>query len=116
VAAGGGVEDALLGSELRARSGLRIRVAIPTPRCVVPTRATEELPADPQLLRAVARRHLIELGRFGRGACLGAYAEVPREGGLRLGERLDLVPGRLSPTESLTATLGALADRLGLPG
>jgi uncharacterized protein YcbX len=81
-------ERALLGAELRGSSGVRLRVGLPTPRCVVPTRAREELPADPGLLRAIAGQSRWDLGPFGRPACLGAYAEVARGGRLVVGERL----------------------------
>jgi len=84
-------EDALVGTELRGRSGVRLGVMIATPRCVVPTRASEELPADPALLKTLARRHMVDLGEYGRGACLGAYADVRAEGALAIGERLEVV-------------------------
>lgn len=89
--AGDFAEDGLVGSELRGAGGLRLHVAIATPRCVVPTRASEDLPADPGLLRTLARRHMVDLGRYGRGVCLGAYADVRAAGALVTGERLEVV-------------------------
>jgi uncharacterized protein len=83
-------EDALLGGRLRAPSGMALTVGLPTPRCVVPTRAQDGLPADPKILRTVVRRHRIDLGPFGRHGCAGAYAEVANPGPLRTGERLDV--------------------------
>lgn len=99
----------LVGSELHARSGLKLRVAMPTPRCVVPTRATEELPADPALLKAIARRHMADLGPFGHSASLGTYADVAAEGHVTTGEQLAVAPGT-----PLDATLATLAERFGL--
>jgi uncharacterized protein YcbX len=110
---GGFVEDRLIGSELRGSGGVRMRVAIPTPRCVVPTRASEELRADPNLLRVVAERHRVDLGPFGRAACLGAYADVISEGWVAVGERLEVVHGDLPPQQSLRATIADLVDRDG---
>jgi hypothetical protein len=63
----------------------------------VPTRAGEELPADPRILKAIAGESRWDLGPFGRPACLGAYAEVARGGHLVVGERLRVEP-RAEPT------------------
>jgi MOSC domain-containing protein len=90
-------ERELLGAELRGSSGVRLRVGLPTPRCVVPTRAREELPADPRILKAIAGQSRWDLGPFGRPGCLGAYAEVARGGHLVVGERLTVEP-RAEPT------------------
>lgn len=81
-------EDALVSRELRGADGARLAVGYPTPRCVVPTRATEELPREPGLLKTLAAHHRIDVGRFGRLVCAGAYAEVAGAGPLRVGERL----------------------------
>jgi hypothetical protein len=82
-------EDALIGRRLRGHSGVTLSVGINTPRCVVPTRAREELPADPGMLRALARHHRVALEPLPvPAACLGAYAEVTAAGPLAVGERL----------------------------
>src|SRR4051794_35806851 len=86
-------DENVLGAELRAASGLRLRVGLPCSRCVVPTRASEELPAAPLLLKALRRDNLWDLGALGRGVCLGAYAEVVRAGPLTGGGGLALTPG-----------------------
>ena len=91
--AGGFAEDALLGGRLRGPSGVELAVGLPTPRCVVPTRAHDELPADPRILRTVVQQHRLDLGPFGRQGCAGAYAEVARGGEVRVGQRLDVEPG-----------------------
>ena len=110
-AAGDGfAEDALLGARLRGESGLELTVGLPTPRCVVPTRAHEELPADPAILRTIVREHRLDLGRFGRQGCVGAYAEVARQGSIRVGERLEVVPGSGPPEEGMRAVLARLAE------
>jgi len=85
-------EDALLGAQLSGISGLRLRVGLPTPRCVVTTRAREELSADPGLLKTIANEHRWSLGPFGRPACLGVYAEVTTTGRIVVGEHLALEP------------------------
>jgi uncharacterized protein YcbX len=101
-------EDALLGARLHRRDGLELEVTLPTPRCVVPTRAHEELPADPRLLRALAREHSVELGSLGRQPCAGAYAEVVRPGAAAVGDVLDTTP----PKESAAAVVAATLARL----
>src|SRR4051794_38675584 len=87
-----GDED-MLGAELGGPGGARLRVGLPCPRCVVPTRAMEELPAAPSLLRALRRDNLWDLGALGRGVCLGAYAEVLQAGTVTEGDELALAPG-----------------------
>jgi uncharacterized protein YcbX len=105
-AAGELTERALLGTELRGSSGVRLRVGLPTPRCVVPTRAREELPADHGLLRAIAGQSRWDLGPFGRPACLGTYAEVARGGRLVAGERLRVErPADVTPESAVAAAV-----------
>lgn len=101
-------EDALLGRSLRAPSGLELAVGLPTPRCVVATRAHEEVPADPRVLKTIARYHEFDLGAFGRHGCAGAYAETRAPGRLRVGDVL--VPG--APTGSASAAIEASLARV----
>jgi uncharacterized protein YcbX len=101
-------EDLLLGSVLRGPSGVGLDVGLPTPRCVVPTRAQDGLPADPGLLRAIVAQHRIDLGQFGRQGCVGAYAEVVQAGPIRVGERLALEPGQTTPADALAAVIARL--------
>jgi uncharacterized protein YcbX len=86
-------------------------VDLPTPRCVVPARAHEELPADPRILRTIAERHRVDLGPFGRHACAGAYAEVVSAGAVRVGDRLGVGPATIAPRAALDATISRLAER-----
>jgi uncharacterized protein YcbX len=73
--------------------GQRIRIGdtvleaiIPTPRCVVPTLAHGELPADPTLMRAVAHEHRIPVLTMGSLTCVGIYLKVLTPGPVRLGD------------------------------
>ena len=87
--AAGFAEDELLGHGLRGDGDApALAVGVPTPRCVVPTRATEDLPHDPGVLRAVVAEHRVEIPGVGSYGCLGAYAEVARPGRLAVGDRL----------------------------
>jgi uncharacterized protein YcbX len=105
-------EDALLGGRLRGRSGFELTVGLPTPRCVVPTRAHEELPADPRILRTLVEHHRFDLGPFGRQGCVGAYAEVARAGRIQVGERLDVEPGKAPPDEAVRIAVARLIEQL----
>lgn len=64
-----------------------LRVITRTPRCVVPGISHGELPADPALLRTLARHHRVTLPGLGRAACFGTYAEVLTPGAIRVGEQ-----------------------------
>ena len=97
----GPAERDLVGAQL-TRDGLRLEVDLPTPRCVVPSRAREELPHDPRLLRSLVRESRWDLGPVGRQPCLGAYARVTSEGAVAVGDRLDVVPGD-EPAETVVA-------------
>lgn len=108
-------EDRLIGGRLRARSGLELTVGVPTLRCVVPTRASEELPADPSILRTLDARHPVDLGPLGHSGCVGAYAEVLAAGALAVGDDLeDASAHREGDRERLEETIArALAARSG---
>ena len=73
----GFVEDDLEGKVLAIGKTLRLRVFMPTIRCALTTRAQEDLPPDPAILRTVVERH---------GGNLGAYARVEAAGEVRVGD------------------------------
>jgi uncharacterized protein YcbX len=108
----GFAEDALVGGALRAPSGLELTVEIPTPRCVVPTRAREELPADSAILRTIVAEHRIDLGPFGSRGCAGAYATVPRLGRLATGEWVEVQAPRTPAARSIEAAVARLSADL----
>ncbi len=108
-------EDGLVGGALLGACGLKLAVALPTPRCVVPTRAQEELPAEPGILRTLVERHRVDLGPFGRQGCVGAYAEVARAGCLRVGDTLVVDAPRQPASVAIRETLNALTQRLSGP-
>ncbi|MDH6137872.1 uncharacterized protein YcbX [Kitasatospora sp. MAA4] len=82
-------EDAWLGRTLRIGEVL-FRVTVPTPRCVVPTLAHGNLPADPAIMRTVAREHRVPVLTLGPLSCVGVYLDVLEPGELRIGDAVAL--------------------------
>jgi uncharacterized protein len=78
-------EDVWVGETLRVGEAV-FQVVVPTPRCVVPTLAHDELPADPGIMRAVAREHRISVFNLGALSCVGVYMDVVRPGVIRVGD------------------------------
>ncbi|WP_238011145.1 MOSC domain-containing protein [Dactylosporangium sp. AC04546] len=63
-----------------------IEAVVPTPRCVIPTLAHGDLPADPSVIRTAARQNRVQVFDLGKLTCVGAYATVSRPGTLRVGD------------------------------
>ena len=102
------IEDRLVGGSLRGAAPLEISVVLPTPRCVVPTRAREELPAVPGLLKAIGRANRVDLGPFGEQPCAGVYAEVARGGRVAVGDVLRGTPAEVAERTALDLALARL--------
>lgn len=77
--------DPVPGQELRI-GDVVLRVALPTPRCIVPGLQDAGAAVDRQLLTALARHHRTVVGDLGRAACFGMYAEVLHPGQLEVGQ------------------------------
>jgi hypothetical protein len=73
------------GEELRLGDAV-LRVALPTPRCVIPGLGHGEVPAARPVLSTLARHYRIDVPGLGRAACFGVYADVVRPGRLRVGQ------------------------------
>jgi len=61
-------------------------------RCAVPTLAHGRDPADPQVLRALARTNRIPIPGFGLQTCAGVYARVVSPGQVRVGDEVRVAP------------------------
>jgi uncharacterized protein len=86
----GFVENAWLGRTLAIGDNVRVGVAMPDPRCVMPSLAQEDLPRDPQILKALAKHNRIDVA----GAlypCAGVYAVAEGTGKIRKDDRVSLV-------------------------
>ncbi|GAA2140358.1 MOSC domain-containing protein [Glycomyces algeriensis] len=65
-----------------------LEVAIPTPRCVIPSLAHGDAPADRALLKTLAAHHRIDVADYGRATCFGLYANVLAVGSIATGDRV----------------------------
>jgi uncharacterized protein YcbX len=85
----GFVENEWLGRTLAIGDDVQVGVAIPDPRCVMPSLAQEDLPRDPQVLKSLARHNRIDVG----GAmypCAGVYAVAAATGTINQGDDVTL--------------------------
>ncbi len=85
-------EDTWPGATLRIGEAL-FRVTVPTPRCVVPTLRHGELPADPGIMRTVAREHRVPVLTLGPLSCVGVYLDVLQPGTVRKGDPVTMGAG-----------------------
>jgi uncharacterized protein YcbX len=84
-------ENDWIGRVLEVGDGVRLRVAMPDPRCVMPTLAQDDLPKDINVLRTLSRHNRIDLpGGIGPSPCAGIYAVVDSGGTVRTGDRVVL--------------------------
>ena len=87
--ADGFVENAWVGQKLAIGNDVRINVALPDPRCCMPSLEQEDLPRDPRVLRALAQHNRIDVA----GAlfpCAGVYAVAEGGGTIRTGDPVSL--------------------------
>jgi uncharacterized protein len=69
----GFVENEWLGRTLAIGDDVKIGVALPDPRCVMPSLAQEDLPKDSRILKTLARHNRIDVAGA-RYPCAGVYA------------------------------------------
>jgi len=86
----GFVENEWLGHTLAIGDEVQLGVALPDPRCVMPSLAQKDLPRDPRILKALAQHNRIDVA----GAlypCAGVYAVAEATGTIRKDDRVSLV-------------------------
>jgi uncharacterized protein YcbX len=86
----GFLENEWVGHTLVIGDHVTVGVALPDPRCVMPSLAQEELPRDPRILKALAQHNRLDVA----GAlypCTGVYAAAEATGTIRKGDRVSLV-------------------------
>ena len=86
----GFVENEWLGRTLAIGDDVRLGVAMPDPRCCMPSLAQEDLPRDPQILKALARHNRIDVAGS-LYPCAGVYAVAAATGAVRKGDPVSLV-------------------------
>jgi uncharacterized protein YcbX len=84
------IENDWAGRQIRI-GDVVLQGSFPIPRCVMTTLPQEDLPADRDILRAVARHNRVEVAGLGRFACLGAYAVVVEGGRVAAGDPVELL-------------------------
>jgi uncharacterized protein YcbX len=87
----GFVENEWLGRTLHIGEDVRLAVAIPDPRCIMPTLAQEDLPKDSGILKTLTQHNRIDVAGSGLYPCAGVYAVVESTGMIRKGDRVTLV-------------------------
>src|SRR5437899_3004750 len=89
-AARGFIENEWVGRTLAIGDDVQLGVALPDPRCVMPSLAQEDLPRDPRILKSLAQHNRIDVA----GAlypCAGVYAVAEATGTIRKDDRVSLV-------------------------
>jgi MOSC domain-containing protein len=86
----GFVENEWVGHTLAIGDDVQLGVALPDPRCVMPSLAQEDLPKDHRILKALARHNRIDVA----GAlfpCAGVYAVAETAGTISKNDKVSLV-------------------------
>jgi uncharacterized protein len=86
----GFVENDWVGHSIAIGEEVRLSVALPDPRCCMPSVEQEDLPRDPKILKALARHNRIDVA----GAlfpCAGVYAVAESTGTIRKNDRVSLI-------------------------
>jgi uncharacterized protein len=87
---GGFVENDWVGRTLAIGDDVRLDVALPDPRCVMPSLPQGELPRDPRVLKTLARHNRIDVAGS-LYPCAGVYAVAKSTGTIRKGDPVGLV-------------------------
>jgi MOSC domain-containing protein len=85
----GFVENDWVGRTLAIGDDVKLAIAIPDPRCVMPSLAQEDLVRDPGILKALGKYNRLDVG----GSiypCAGVYAVAAATGTIRTGDPVSL--------------------------
>jgi MOSC domain-containing protein len=88
--ASGFVENEWPGRALAIGDDVQVGVALPDPRCVMPSLGQEDLPRDPRILKTLARHNRLDVA----GAlypCAGVYAVAQGTGTIRRDDPVSLI-------------------------
>jgi uncharacterized protein YcbX len=87
----GFVENGWVGKSLAIGGHVRLAVALPDPRCVMPSLAQPGLPRDGDVLRTLAKHNRIDVAGGGLYPCAGVYAVSESGGTVRQGDPVGLI-------------------------
>lgn len=85
------VENHWVGKGLQIGADVRLAVALPDPRCVMPSLAQPGLPHDSDVLRTLAAHNRIDVAGGGLYPCAGVYAVSESTGTVREGDAVTLI-------------------------
>ena len=85
----GFVENAWVGRTVAIGDAVQLGIALPDPRCCMPSLAQEDLPRDPGILKALARHNRIDVAGS-LYPCAGVYAVAAAAGTMRTGDDVSL--------------------------
>ena len=86
----GFTENDWVGHTLAIGDDVRVGVALPDPRCVMPSLPQEDLPKDSRVLKTLAQHNRIDVAGS-LYPCAGVYAVAQAPGTIRKGDRISLV-------------------------
>jgi MOSC domain-containing protein len=86
----GFVENGWIGRQVAIGDEIRLRLAMPDPRCVMTTLAQDDLPQDIDILWTLTRYNRVSVGSAGLFPCAGVYAVVEAPGTIRIGNGVAL--------------------------
>lgn len=90
----GFVENDWVGATICIGEEVKLQIIDPCPRCVMTTLPQEDVPADPGILRTIARHNSVASATLMPGellpACVGVYATVIHDGVVQPGDRVRL--------------------------
>ena len=86
----GFVENDWVGRSLALGDGVQLGVALPDPRCCMPSLEQEDLPRDPKVLKALAQHNRIDVAGS-LYPCVGVYAVAEAAGTVSRDDRVSLV-------------------------
>lgn len=87
----GFVENDWVGRLLEIGSDVRLSVALPDPRCVMPSLEQPGLPRDGEVLKTLANHNRIDVAGGGSYPCAGVYAVSESGGTLSQGDTVHLI-------------------------
>ncbi len=88
--ASGFVENEWLGRTLAIGDDVQVGVALPDPRCVMPSLEQEDLPKDSRILKALVQHNRIDVAGT-LYPCAGVYAVAEATGAIHRDDRVSLI-------------------------